>query len=268
MTARPSHAGRAGRWPAFLLLLVLVLAGVALGDPVAAGPAPEPVPATPPPPRPDPAGEGALARAQELYRASCASCHGQEGGGSQRGPSLIGVGEASVDFQLETGRMPLDEEEASAERGEPAFSEEDIDALVEYVGSFGPGGPEVPEVGPGDLTEGRALYLQNCAACHSSSGTGYTQVGGRQAPSLMETAPQQVAEAIRVGPNLMPVWPEEALDQDQLDSVVAYVQELQRLDGRGGADLGRIGPVAETVVGFAALALLVLVVRLLGKRAP
>ncbi|SFE83294.1 cytochrome bc1 complex diheme cytochrome c subunit [Blastococcus tunisiensis] len=263
MTATRS---RARPWPTVLLLLALLLAGVALSGPVAAGPAD--VPASPPPPRPDPGAEGTVARAQELYRASCASCHGQDGEGSQRGPSLIGVGEASVDFQLETGRMPLREEDADPERGEPAFVEEDIEALVDYVGSFGPGGPGIPDVGPGDLGEGLHLYLQNCAACHSASGTGYTQVGGRQAPSLMETDPEQVAEAVRVGPGLMPVWPEEALDREQLDSVVAYVQELQRLDGRGGADIGRIGPVAETVVGFAGLALLVVVVRLLGKRAP
>ncbi|SEK69440.1 ubiquinol-cytochrome c reductase cytochrome c subunit [Blastococcus sp. DSM 46786] len=255
-------------WPALAVVLGILLTSGLLGGQAAADPMPVPVPGTPTAPPPDAAPEDPLERGAELYRASCASCHGQEGGGSQRGPSLEGVGEASVDFQLETGRMPLVEEEASAERGEPAFSEEDIDALVAYVGIFAAGGPEIPTVGPGDLTEGRELYLQNCAACHSASGTGYTQVGGRQAPSLMETDPVQVAEAIRVGPNLMPVWPEEVLDQQQLDSVVSYVQELQRLDGRGGADLGRIGPVAETLVGFAGLALLVVVVRLLGKRAP
>jgi ubiquinol-cytochrome c reductase cytochrome c subunit len=250
---------------AVLLVLVVVLAGGFLGGPAAAEPDVPPGQG----PGDPPAGldEGRLDSGRALYGASCAGCHGQDGEGSQRGPSLEDVGEASVDFQLRTGRMPLDEEEASPSRSEPHFSDEDIEALVEYVGSFGDG-PPIPTVHAGDLTLGRELYLQNCAACHSSSGTGYTQVGGRVAPSLMEADPVQVAEAVRVGPNLMPRFPEEVFDQEELDAVVSYVQELQRLDGRGGAELERIGPVAETVVGFAALAVLLVVIRRLGRRAP
>jgi ubiquinol-cytochrome c reductase cytochrome c subunit len=251
---------------ALLVVLAVVVAGGLLGCSAAAEP--EIPPGQGPGNPPAAVDEGRLDDGQALYEVSCAGCHGQDGEGSQRGPSVVGVGEASVDFQLRTGRMPLDEEQPSADRSDPHFSPDDIDALVDYVASFGGGGPGIPTVRPGDLGLGRELYLQNCAACHSSSGTGYTQVGGRVAPSLMAADPVEVAEAIRVGPNLMPQYPEEVLDSDQLDAVVTYVQELQRLDGRGGADIGRIGPVAETLVGFAGLALLLIVIRGLGKRAP
>ena len=43
---------------------------------------------------------------RKLFLANCASCHGTNGEGAIGGPSLIGVGAASVDFQVGTGRMP------------------------------------------------------------------------------------------------------------------------------------------------------------------
>lgn len=245
--------------------LATLAAGIALAHVALAGAAPTPSPSAS---AGAPAGplSGPPARGRSLYLSNCASCHGQQGGGSQRGPSLIGVGAASADFQLSTGRMPLAKEEAMPPRGKPAFGRADIDALVGYVASLGPG-PAIPALAPGDLTLGRSLYLQNCAACHSSGGVGYAQVGGRAAPSLLSTHPRQVAEAIRVGPNLMPVYPKQTLDDRQVDALVAYVGHLQQTGNRGGLGLGRLGPVAETLVGFVAIALLLLVIRGLGQRA-
>jgi len=43
---------------------------------------------------------------QILYNGHCASCHGIGGVGS-KGPELLNVGPAAVDFFLSTGRMPL-----------------------------------------------------------------------------------------------------------------------------------------------------------------
>ena len=48
-----------------------------------------------------------LRTGQQLYETACITCHGANLQGVQgRGPSLIGVGEASVFFQVSTGRMP------------------------------------------------------------------------------------------------------------------------------------------------------------------
>ncbi|HYO31782.1 MAG TPA: cytochrome c, partial [Nocardioidaceae bacterium] len=50
---------------------------------------------------------------RQLYIIGCATCHGLNGEGVltkeayNYGPSLVGVGAASVDFQVGTGRMPL-----------------------------------------------------------------------------------------------------------------------------------------------------------------
>src|SRR4051794_17719139 len=49
----------------------------------------------------------AVERGRALYLKGCSSCHGLNGEGGRRAPSLIGVGAASVDFQVGTGRMPL-----------------------------------------------------------------------------------------------------------------------------------------------------------------
>lgn len=210
----------------------------------------------------------AVEEGQKLFRVGCASCHGTGGQGSSDGPSLVGVGAASADFQLSTGRMPLESERANPARGEPAFSPAEIDALVSYVGSLGDG-PPVPQVGPGDLARGRELYLRNCASCHSSTGTGAVLPGGRSAPDLFPATPTQVAEAIRVGPGLMPRFPEHALGDREVDDIAAYVQVLGEQQNRGGLALERIGPVAEGAVAFfVAIPLLLIVIRRLGKRAP
>jgi len=175
-----------------------------------------------------------------------------------------------VDFYLSTGRMPLTEEELNPERAKPAFGQADIDALVAYVASLD-GGPAIPTVDPaaGRLAEGEQLYQENCAACHSATGTGGALTSGQTAPSLAKATPVQVAEAIRVGPGAMPRFPPQALTDPQVDSVAAYVGRLQRGGNRGGWDLGRIGPVTEGLVAWVVgLGVLLWVVRRLGKEVP
>ena len=54
---------------------------------------------------------------QQIYQTSCITCHGANlQGVVDRGPSLIGVGEAAVYFQVSTGRMPASRNEAQIER--------------------------------------------------------------------------------------------------------------------------------------------------------
>ncbi|SIR51438.1 c-type cytochrome [Micromonospora avicenniae] len=208
-------------------------------------------------------------RGAELYRQHCASCHGEQGQGSQRGPSLVGVGPASVDFQVGTGRMPIPDEMPQPRRDEPVFSADEIAALVDHVASFGGGGPQVPRVVPGDLPAGREIFAANCAPCHGATGAGAALTDGRDAPPLYEASAVQIAEAVRVGPGLMPVFPSQVLTDQQVDDLTTYVRRLQgeRLD-RGGNPLGRLGPLVEGLVAWiATLGLLVAAARWLGKRA-
>ena len=228
-----------------------------------AGLAPGPTP-SPEPSAPD--------RGRVLFGQSCASCHGPAGQGTQRGPSLVGVGPASLDFQLGTGRMPLTSERYEPVHREPAFSPADIRAIVDYAsGLRGGGGPRIPTVRPNDVQLGQTLYLGNCAACHSATGAGGALTNGRFAPSLAKATPTQVGEAIRVGPGLMPAFADTALTDHEVDAIADYVRTLQNKRGdldRGGLPLGRIGPVTEGLIGWAVgLVLLLLVVRWLGSRA-
>ncbi|HEV3400836.1 MAG TPA: c-type cytochrome, partial [Acidimicrobiales bacterium] len=160
----------------------------------------------------------------------------------------------------------LDEPRDQALRKPPAYTRADIDHLVAYVASLGPG-PEVPKVHPeeGDLPTGYELYANNCASCHSSAGAGGAVGRGIIAPNLQKATSTQVAEAIRIGPGVMPVFGPEALDDHQVASVVRYVEYLQAPEDEGGLGLGHLGPLPEGFVAWlVGLGLMLLVIRWMG----
>ena len=192
-----------------------------------------------------------VVRGRQLFLVSCSSCHGAAGEGTGQGPSLIGVGAAAADFQLSTGRMPLADPNAQAVRKPPAFNRVDIDALVAYVASFGPG-PAIPRIDPaaGNLSTGGTLFLQNCAACHSATGVGGALSYGHDAPSLSAATATQIAEAVRTGPGQMPVFGPDTLSHRQLTSIVRYVRYLRDPADPGGFSLGRVGPITEGMVAL------------------
>jgi len=225
---------------------------------------------------------------RQTFLADCAVCHGAEGTGTSRGPSLVGVGRASVDYQLSSGRMPLavvgrtNDQEGSPlqplpnsaaggsdivpRRHDPAYPPETIAGLVNYVAAvIGGGGPDIPRVGEGDLAEGGALFRQQCAACHAWAGDGGALLR-IEAPALHRATANQIAEAIRIGPGQMPVFGTAALTDAQMDSVVAYVRYLDRPRDRGGQPLWHLGPFAEGAVALVALAGLLLFTRWIGER--
>jgi len=208
-----------------------------------------------------------LQEGQALFASSCAACHGLGAEGiKRRGPSLRGVGAAAADFYLQTGRMPLPSPGAQPLRTRPAFPQRQIAALVSYVASFG--GPPVPTVAParGSLSRGHDLFALDCAGCHTIQGQGGIVTGGI-VPSLNLVTARQVAEAIRVGPYVMPRFgPAEVSDAD-IDSIARYVQSTQHPQDRGGWGIGRIGPITEGMVAWLlGMAALLLVARLLGER--
>jgi ubiquinol-cytochrome c reductase cytochrome c subunit len=203
-----------------------------------------------------------------LFEEGCSSCHGFDGRGVPgQGPSLVHAGEAAADFYLRTGRMPLDQVGKQPLRGEPRYSDPEIRALVAYVGSLGDG-PPIPVVDPdrGSVSEGMRLFGESCSGCHGIGGKGGVAIGA-YAPPLGESTPTDVAEAIRVGPYVMPPFSEAQLDQGDVDSIARYVRLTQNPDDAGGLGIGHIGPVPEGLVAWlAALAALLLVARLIGER--
>ncbi|HLB21685.1 MAG TPA: c-type cytochrome [Solirubrobacteraceae bacterium] len=210
-----------------------------------------------------------VARGHALFVSSCASCHGMSAQGIRgRAPSLHGVGAMAADFYLQTGRMPLPSPRVQPLRTKPAFPPRQIDALVAYVGSFG--GPPIPVVHPsrGSLADGQRLFGLDCAGCHTIQGQGGI-VTGAIVPSLNRATPRQVAQAIRIGPYVMPRFGAGELSEGQVDSLARYVQSIQHPDNRGGWGLGRIGPIPEGMVAWLlAAASLLLIARLIGERMP
>lgn len=208
-----------------------------------------------------------VARGMELFVAGCAACHGVEGQGTGSGPPVVGVGAASVDFMLSTGRMPLSDPEAQPMRRAPAYSPEEIEAIVAYVASLGPGGPGIPTVdaAEGAVSVGRRLYAANCLACHGAGGQGASVGGGAVAPALDRATAVQIAEAVRAGPGAMPPFTEEQLSQADVDSLVRYVLFQRAAEDAGGLGLGHVGPVVEGLIGWlVGLGILILVIRLTG----
>jgi ubiquinol-cytochrome c reductase cytochrome c subunit len=91
---------------------------------------------------------------------------------------------------------------------------------------------------------------------------------GAQVPNLAEDTPQQLAEAVRVGPYLMPNFDAKTIDQHELDSIARYVEWTKHPTDAGGWGIYNIGPINEgAVTWWLGIVALVLVIRLIGERA-
>ena len=116
----------------------------------------------------------------------------------------------------------------------------------------------------GDLHRGWELYTANCAACHGSSGSGNAVGGGFAAANLHASEPLDIAEAMVVGPGVMPRF---SFDQRDQDAIVAYVLFLRDSPSPGGVPLGGFGPVSEGFVAVViGLSLFVALARWVGRR--
>jgi ubiquinol-cytochrome c reductase cytochrome c subunit len=187
---------------------------------------------------------------QDIYNRSCITCHGSNlQGVEDRGPSLIGAGEAAVFFQVHTGRMPLVRQEAQAPERRPVFTEEQIDQLAAYVQANG-GGPTLPsgDLRDGDLAQGGELFRLNCAQCHNFTGEGGALSSGKRAPSLLEADDLTIYAAMLSGPENMPVFGDNQLTPDEKRAIINYVQTVKTQADPGGAGIGRVGPVAEGLI--------------------
>ena len=210
-----------------------------------------------------------------IYLADCAICHAADGHGTNRGPTLVGVGRASLDYYLTTGRMPITDPAVQlgnpnqkVKRRKPFYSPTVIRGLEDYVqGLTGAGGPDIPSILPvGDVAGGGELFRLQCAACHAWAGDGGALLH-REAPSLHHDTGTQIGDAVRAGPGLMPAFGQAALTDNQLNNLVAYVRYLDHPDDRGGEPLWHLGPMAEGGVAvICGLGLMLLTIRWIGDK--
>jgi ubiquinol-cytochrome c reductase cytochrome c subunit len=144
----------------------------------------------------------------KLFAANCATCHGMGASGTKDGPSLVGVGAAAVDFQVGTGRMPMQLNGPQAQKKPQQFNDEQTHQLAAYVASLGPG-PSIPEEHLADVS-GKHIY-----------------------------------EAMATGPQNMPVFSDANISPESKRNVITFLKQIEANGSPGGADLGAIGPVAE-----------------------
>jgi ubiquinol-cytochrome c reductase cytochrome c subunit len=189
-----------------------------------------------------------IAQGKKLFAANCATCHGLALQGTSAGPSLIGVGAASVDFQVGTGRMPLARDAPQAEDKPAVFDDTQTKQLAAYVASIAPG-PGLPKSKylqlNGNATRGAELFRVNCAMCHNVAGAGGALTEGKYAPNLRGVTPTHIYEAMLTGPQNMPVFNDRNITpQDKADIITALKVQAAN-DQVGGFELGSLGPVAE-----------------------
>jgi ubiquinol-cytochrome c reductase cytochrome c subunit len=204
-----------------------------------------------------------------LFLVGCSSCHGLNGegvttkAGGQYGPPLIGVGAASVDFQVGTGRMPMAMPGAQAPVKPKMYSDEETKQLAAYVASLGPG-PAIPDAEKYDpeaipederseaVVRGGEFFRTNCTACHNFAASGGALPGGKYAPKLIGVTPKHIYEALITGPQQMPVFSDEVLTPDEKRDVIAYIEAIDKTPKYGGFSMGALGPVSEGMFAWIA----------------
>ena len=203
----------------------------------------------------------AIEAGQKLFAANCATCHGLNAEGTEKdGPSLIGVGAASVHFQVGTGRMPLAFQGPQGMVKPAQFSEEQTLQMAAYIASLAPG-PGLPDQrylqGDGDVASGGELFRINCAMCHNVAGAGGALTQGKWAPPLTGVAPVHVYNAMVTGPQNMPVFSDANITPQQKADIISYLKFISEKPAVGGFSLGSLGPVAEGlfiwVIGLGAI---------------
>ena len=212
---------------------------------------------------------------EQLFAANCARCHGISGRGRAHpaapgliGPPLRGVGALAADFYLRTGYMPLQDARDQPVRSRQRFNEAAIRSLVQYVDSLG-AGPAIPhpDVAAGDVEKGRELFTEHCSGCHQVVAEGGVLTGAK-APPLDRANVTQIAEAVRIGPYVMPKFSKSDLSDSDVNSIAAYVRYAANPDDRGGWGINHLGPFPEGMITWlVAIPLLLILCRVIGKKA-
>ncbi|QAB17926.1 c-type cytochrome [Leucobacter muris] len=200
---------------------------------------------------------------EKLFGANCATCHGANAQGTDDGPSLIGAGAASVNFQVGTGRMPLAFQGPQGMVKPQQFTEEQTLQMAAYVASLAPG-PALPESryiqadsDDEGIARGGQLFRINCAMCHNVAAAGGALTQGKFAPKLTGVPATHIYEAMVTGPQNMPVFSDANITPQEKADIISYLKYIENEPAVGGLTLGSIGPVAEGlfiwVIGLGAI---------------
>ncbi|NQX10626.1 c-type cytochrome [Microbacteriaceae bacterium VKM Ac-2855] len=242
-TATPKRSPKKGRrHPLATLALIAIGLGLTGGAYAAVGTATAASAET------DSNSQQTIDEGKKLFAANCATCHGLAADGTDVAPSLIGVGAAAVDFQVGTGRMPMQMQGPQALEKPAQFTDEQTKALAAYVASLAPG-PAIPEGevldAEGDTANGAELFRINCAMCHNVAGAGGALTEGKFAPELTGVSASHIYEAMVTGPQNMPVFNDLNISAEDKRDIISYLKYIEANPSPGGYQLASLGPVAE-----------------------
>jgi cytochrome c oxidase cbb3-type subunit 3 len=178
----------------------------------------------------------AMAQGRTAFGDNCAPCHGSGGGGGRGFPNLLdddwlwGGKLADIHATISHGiRAPTDDSTRVSQM--PAFGRDkllkpdEIRSVANYVRTLANLAPE-PKA---DLSKGKTIFADNCAACHGNEGRGNPELG---APNLTDAIwlygsdVQSIVTTVTNARNgVMPAWAGR-LDPTLIKALTVYVHSL------------------------------------------
>ena len=171
----------------------------------------------------------AMKMGARLFANYCTICHGSDAKGAMGFPNLTdshwrwGGEPAAIKTTILNGRI------AAMPGWGQVIGEEGVKNVAAYVRQD-LAGLKLPEGTVADVEAGKAIFAQNCVACHGQKGEGMAMMG---APNL--TAPSgwiygsglaQLQQTIRHGRNGQMPAQEQYLGKDKVHVLAAYVYSL------------------------------------------
>jgi putative heme-binding domain-containing protein len=151
-----------------------------------------------------------LTAGRSAYIASCARCHGVDGGGGEGPPLARARLPRAPDDDALIGIM-VNGIPGTGMSGSWFLSEIELQNIARYVRSLAPSGADEVNHLTGDPSRGRMLYeSEGCDACHTVGGFGTARgpdlstVGGRRGPSHLRESIVDPASALPRGLTAMP----------------------------------------------------------------
>ena len=113
-----------------------------------------------------------LSEAKTAFNTACASCHGLDARGGERGPDLVSRPEVVRKTDAELLKILIDGKTAAGMPSFASFAPARLSGLVSYLRSLQGRSKRLPL--PGDPVRGKALFFgkAKCAVCHMIGGQG------------------------------------------------------------------------------------------------
>jgi cbb3-type cytochrome c oxidase subunit III len=169
-------------------------------------------------------------RGRKLFVAECGGCHTLQAAGTrgQTGPNLDDAFAAAraQKFKDTTIQQVVHDQIKFAEPPMPANLVRGADAenVASYVASVaGINGPTSGAAAPSKSTDGKTIFKENCASCHTLADAGAT---GTVGPNLDQLKPpvDRVRSQVITGGGAMPAF-KGTLTDAQIEAVAKYVSQ-------------------------------------------